>query len=406
VIAGLVLSASWYTFAQSVESFTTTAQHTQVWIPDNLSVDTLSGCVAQLFRVSWYYSPQPNQDVYTRNTYEAEIRLNGRGTHWASGRGVFNGMVAAPRSYPFGTKIVLPWLWVGEVHDRWSAIVSGDGFDRIDVRLGAGDVGIERAKAVWLKWILWWRCDSNVTLPIWFDWSRIPDYVDFVGVAFWSVDQSIGRSGALVYRLQFYLKQLWYDSSSIVSWVYDRTMSDVVCRFQVEHLQLNPDDDACGYTGPATRNALRRLLIRQWLLNDAGVYALHNQWSISSLFTQPDVRPWWVSPVTTIAPAVIASGTQGISWDTTLNFAATRFVTSRMPRFGQQNTNVIVLQKILQREWIFRQQPTWYFGPITRDAVIQFQLKYNLIDDVSHSAAGVIGPTTRRLLLIKQRTLR
>gem|GEM_PF-3719301 len=40
-------------------------------------------------------------------------------------------------------------------------------------------------------------------------------------------------------------------------------MSDVVCRFQVEHLQLNPDDDACGYTGPATRNALRRLLIRQ-----------------------------------------------------------------------------------------------------------------------------------------------
>jgi len=42
------------------------------------------GCVQQLFKISGYYSPKPVQDVYTRDTYDAEIRLNGRGTHGAS----------------------------------------------------------------------------------------------------------------------------------------------------------------------------------------------------------------------------------------------------------------------------------------------------------------------------------
>ena len=70
------------------------------------------GCVQQLYKISGYYSPKPVQDVYTRDTYEAEIRLNGRGTHGASGAPVFNGMVAAPKNYAFGTVIILPGLGI------------------------------------------------------------------------------------------------------------------------------------------------------------------------------------------------------------------------------------------------------------------------------------------------------
>jgi hypothetical protein len=76
------------------------------------------GCVQQLYRISGYYSPKPVQDIYTRDTYEAEIRLNGRGTHGASGAPVFNGMVAAPKNYAFGTVIVIPGLGIGQVKDR------------------------------------------------------------------------------------------------------------------------------------------------------------------------------------------------------------------------------------------------------------------------------------------------
>jgi hypothetical protein len=64
--------------------------------------------VQQLYRISGYYSPKPNQQVTTRDTYEQEIKLNGRGVNGASGIPVFNGMVAAPKSYAFGTIIVLP----------------------------------------------------------------------------------------------------------------------------------------------------------------------------------------------------------------------------------------------------------------------------------------------------------
>ena len=50
----------------------------------------LSMCVCasvqaeQYFIVTAYYSPEPNQSIYMRGSYEADMRLNGRGTHGAS----------------------------------------------------------------------------------------------------------------------------------------------------------------------------------------------------------------------------------------------------------------------------------------------------------------------------------
>ncbi len=52
-----------------------------------------------------YYSPLPNQSFYLRGSYEGDLRLNGNGTNGASGKEVFIGMLAAPKTYDFGTKI-------------------------------------------------------------------------------------------------------------------------------------------------------------------------------------------------------------------------------------------------------------------------------------------------------------
>jgi hypothetical protein len=46
-----------------------------------------------------YYSPVPGQKYYLRGDYEREVILNGRGTHGASGKAVFEGMIAAPKDY-------------------------------------------------------------------------------------------------------------------------------------------------------------------------------------------------------------------------------------------------------------------------------------------------------------------
>jgi hypothetical protein len=75
------------------------------------------------FIVTAYYSPLPNQSRYLRGSYEGDIRLNGNGTNGASGKPVYPGMLAAPKSYSFGTVIHLEGLGTGTVDDRGGAIV-------------------------------------------------------------------------------------------------------------------------------------------------------------------------------------------------------------------------------------------------------------------------------------------
>ena len=77
----------------------------------------------QTFIISAYYSPLPDQRVYFRGSYDADRRLNGNGTNGADGTQVYPGMLAAPKSYAFGTKLEIPGLGVGTIHDRGGAIV-------------------------------------------------------------------------------------------------------------------------------------------------------------------------------------------------------------------------------------------------------------------------------------------
>ena len=67
------------------------------------------------FVVTAYYSPLPNQKYYYTGNYESEVKLNWNWTHWASWKEVFSWMLAAPKTYEFGTKVYLEWLGVWEV---------------------------------------------------------------------------------------------------------------------------------------------------------------------------------------------------------------------------------------------------------------------------------------------------
>ena len=115
----------------------------------------------QTFLISAYYSPLPNQEKYATGSYEKDIRLNGEGVHAADGIKVYPGMVAAPSSYPFGTKMYIPGVGTVAVHDRGGAIVhSGERanvYDRLDVWMGYGDMGLKRA-------LNWGKRAVNVTV--------------------------------------------------------------------------------------------------------------------------------------------------------------------------------------------------------------------------------------------------
>lgn len=95
--------------------------------------------------VTAYYSPLPDQSFYIKGSFEADVRLNGRGTNGADGTEVYIGMLAAPKTYPFGTRVRIPGLGVGEVHDRGGAILARKNYDRIDVWMGHGEEGLARA---------------------------------------------------------------------------------------------------------------------------------------------------------------------------------------------------------------------------------------------------------------------
>lgn len=104
------------------------------------------------FVVTAYYSPLPDQSRYTTGSYAWDIRLNWWWVTTASWKWVFQGLLAGPKNYPFGTKIYFEGLWIGSIEDRWWAIVKAwerwYSYDRIDIWMGYWDEGLARA----LKW--------------------------------------------------------------------------------------------------------------------------------------------------------------------------------------------------------------------------------------------------------------
>ncbi len=104
--------------------------------------------VERAFVITAYYSPLPNQCCYVRGTYAADTLLNGKGIAGADGTGVYPGMAAAPQSYEFGTRIALPGIGTVTVHDRGGAITELEtGAHRLDLWMGYGEEGLARALA-------------------------------------------------------------------------------------------------------------------------------------------------------------------------------------------------------------------------------------------------------------------
>ncbi len=109
------------------------------------------------FIVTAYYSPLPNQKRYTTWSYLWDKRLNWEWHTTASGKPVFTWILAAPRKYPFGTKIYFEWFWVWVVEDRWWAIVKAGvrwyEHDRIDIWVWYWDEWLTRALQWWKRTI-------------------------------------------------------------------------------------------------------------------------------------------------------------------------------------------------------------------------------------------------------------
>ncbi|MCS6983022.1 MAG: peptidoglycan-binding protein [Candidatus Absconditabacterales bacterium] len=230
------------------------------------------GCINKPFIVTAYYSPLPGQKLYVKGSLEKDKILNGQGTHGASGQPVFDGMIAAPQTYRFGTEIYLPgWGW-GSVQDRGGAIVSsgnrGWDADRLDLWFGHGDVGLIKALSFGVQRIQGRQCppgtqktlgDGNKTSRGFsIDNLRVPKH--FVLRTLFLITLYEGMDSLWVKELRTQLARLGYPTNNQTSTKFDANLTAVVCSFQVTHRLITKDHKHCGIYGPQTRNKLASLM--------------------------------------------------------------------------------------------------------------------------------------------------
>jgi len=215
----------------------------------------------KLFKVSAYYSPVPGQVKYVSGSYQADVRMNGNGTHGADGTPVYVGMISAPYTYAYGTKISLPGLGIGTVHDRGGAIYAAAGYERLDIWMGVGDEGRVRAINWGMQMVEGTIVANNTPEGFYFGGAKAP--INNSSVADTSLNPgfhtglSIDTYGkkSEIEKMQKFLKKQSFFSANTYGYFGPITEKSVLA-FQLKHNIIQTQYDfGAGIWGPKTRNS-------------------------------------------------------------------------------------------------------------------------------------------------------
>lgn len=401
----------------------------------------------QTFTISAYYSPIEGQARYVTGSYAGDIRLNGSGVKSADGTPVYPGMIAAPSSYAFGTKMNIPGIGLVAVHDRGGAIVHagerGHSYDRLDVWMGYGDTGLNRA----LNW-----GKRNVTATVYGIDPSIKENVYLEGFTeaekfiktivaeqkIFKTDIGYGQTGDKIGELQQYLKDLGYYKGTIDNYYGDEVYKAVVA-FQIDQNIIdNEEEFGAGYFGPQTRSKLEAVLdqrrkdnlpqknlgrddtgdevkkLQEALLKlgyDLEITGVYDQKTIDAVFnfqqeneivdSEEELGAGYFGPQTL---AVLSERLTTLdkpvseSLDNVPQEQATFVAFETDLSLGDQGDEVTRLQEELKKFNLLRIEPTGYYGEVTQNAVFKFQQRKGLVASINDSGAGSFGPQTRNHL--------
>ncbi len=324
------------------------------------------------FTISAYYSPCEGQERYVTGTHAGDIRLNGSGVNGADGTPVYPGMIAAPKTYPFGTKMSIPGVGITAVHDRGGAIVTAGNrnqiYDRLDVWMGYCDVGLTRA----LTWgkkdvqVTVYGIDDSITESVYLEgFSTTEAFIKNVILAPQLFEQDIWylSTGEDVEDLQSYLRILGYFDGEITGFYGDDTR-EAVYLFQLDNEVVESDEDlGAGHAGVNTRKMLDLAIARLKEEQEQVVFQKYQQ-GLLLIPKYPDLEK------------------------NATNFARTLTL-------GVVGEDVRILQEELVHLGFMRIEPTGYFGELTEHAVFKFQQKQGILQTKEDDGAGVMGPQTR-----------
>lgn len=323
------------------------------------------------FVVTAYYSPLPNQKYFFKWDYEAEIILNGRWITWASWKPVFSWMIAAPKKYPFWTKIYLEWVWIWEVADRWWAIVSTDlhetrwyEYDRIDIWMWYWEEWLSRA-------LTWWKrtvCnsyiieDSNTQTSI--NIKNIPaPYgvltklkkapINIFAINIW-VKSDIEETK----KLHNFLTDLWYYKWDINS-KYNKQTVVAIYKFQFDNKIVN-----------STKNNWAWLWWEQTRTLAEKINNQKNKVEIQLVKIKQNIEVKVVQHIEKI-------------WN---------------PKVWDIWENVRILQKTLKTLWYFKVQDNAIFWQITTNSLITYQIDRWILSSKDDYWAWYFWPKTKENL--------
>ncbi|MCF7845883.1 MAG: peptidoglycan-binding protein [Candidatus Peribacteraceae bacterium] len=322
------------------------------------------------FVISAYYSPLPNQRVYFRGTYEADVRLNGNGTNGADGTQVYPGMLAAPKTYPFGMKIAIPGFGVGAIHDRGGAIVQAGEraiatHDRLDVWMGKGEEGLARA----LQWGV-----RTVTCKVYPSTHMIAETFTLPSVGnVFVADLQVGDSGDEVLRLQNELKIYGYFRDPVDGF-FDESTAKAVLGYQLaRRIVASADVFGAGVLGPATRESLNaEIFQRSWTPPNSLLIATANAASGVSL------------PAASTAAAKSSSS------------AAAKFSTTLSA--GDSGELVREMQIALTKAGFYECEINGIYDEKMQECIFNFQTENAIVASAEEPGAGVFGEQTRAKL--------
>lgn len=245
--------------------------------------DFQANCEEKTFVVTAYYSPKDWQVFYYKENVVAEKMLNWSGTHGASGRGVFNGMLAAPSTYDFWWKIFFPSFWVGEIADRGGAIVHAgerwDNYDRIDIWMWSWEQWLIRALTFGKRTLKWYYC-SNTNLQalqanpkVWFNFDNIPISKNFFDATLFIQELREWRTDVRVYTLQQYLTKFGYMKKQ--TWFFGPETKKALCNYQLKRWIVSKKH--CWVFWSRTREYMKKEAKRKWFLPDFWITATFDE---------------------------------------------------------------------------------------------------------------------------------
>lgn len=298
----------------------------------------------QEFVITAYYSPLPDQCCYVKGSFAADMVLNGEGTHGADGTAVYPGMAAAPKEYPFGTRITLPGIGTVAVHDRGGAInVLDSGVHRLDLWVGKGEEGLARALAFGVRRMKATVYPINTAMP--------DERLDLASLAA-PLDT---------------LKSFRVSDPSIVGLRAEKGEKSMSVKLMQQELRKLGflDAEHNGHFGDATEAALQKFQSTYGIVADAAAL---------------DER--------TAAFLAVVSARDKAKFD------ALSFLSKQELR----PADTALLKRGLRYLGFYKGRTTPVTDAALKKAIAAFQLHYQLISSLEDPVAGTLGPKTRALL--------